>query len=100
MKKPHFVILFVLLLSTALNHGNAQQISIPYICGFEDATENANWTLNANPRQPISTFTNLWYIGTATASQGENSLYISSDQGTTASFTFAEKSLIIIRSGL
>lgn len=97
MKKLHFVILFVFLLSTVLNHGNAQQISIPYICGFEDATENANWTLNANPRQPISTFTNLWYIGTATASQGENSLYISSDQGTTASFTFAENTVLAYR---
>ena len=49
--------------------------NVIYQCDFEDATENAEWTL-ANGSQ-----TNQWYIGTAANNGGSNGLYISNDGG-------------------
>jgi hypothetical protein len=47
--------------------------SLPYTCGFEDATENGNWTiLNGNS-------TNKFFIGTAVNNGGTQSLYISNN---------------------
>lgn len=95
MKKLHFAIW--VLACAFCGNVNGQTLSLPYICSFEDPLENGNWVLNANPRQPVSSFTNLWYIGVATASQGEESLYISSDGGATASFMLAENTVLAYR---
>lgn len=47
--------------------------SLPYICGFEDATENGNWTIvNGNS-------TNKFFIGSAVNNGGTQSLYISNN---------------------
>ena len=55
--------------------------SLPYVCGFEDQTENSNWTLVNNPA------TNVWSIGSATcAGTSGNSLYVSNDNGTTNAY--------------
>ncbi|MBQ1732445.1 MAG: hypothetical protein II037_09570 [Bacteroidales bacterium] len=54
--------------------------NVIYSCNFEDADENASWTL-ANGNQ-----TNKWYIGTAASNGGENGLYISNDGGTSNSY--------------
>ncbi|MBR5982399.1 MAG: leucine-rich repeat protein, partial [Bacteroidales bacterium] len=51
-----------------------------YLCDFEDATENANWTLGSDGQ------TNRWYIGTATSNGGNSSLYISNDEGINYSY--------------
>ena len=48
---------------------------VPYTCDFEDATENAAWTL-VNGSQ-----TNKWYIGGAVHSSGDSALYISNNNG-------------------
>ena len=55
--------------------------SLPYTCGFEDAAENANWVIQNGVA------TNKFFIGQATANQGEKSLYISNDNGTTNAYT-------------
>ena len=55
--------------------------SLPYNCGFEDAAENANWVIQNGVA------TNKFFIGQATANQGEKSLYISNDNGTTNAYT-------------
>lgn len=48
---------------------------IPYVCDFEDSTENARWKLvNFN-------CTNKWYIGNAVHHGGSQSLYISNNGG-------------------
>ncbi|MCR5821981.1 MAG: fibronectin type III domain-containing protein, partial [Bacteroidales bacterium] len=52
-----------------------------YSCDFEDATENAEWTLLGG------TFPNQWYIDTATNNGGSNALYISNDNGTSNAYT-------------
>lgn len=53
----------------------------PYVCGFEDETENAAWwAVNGEA-------TNKWYVGKAIAKDGEGSLYISNDGGVSAVYT-------------
>ncbi len=55
--------------------------SLPYVCGFEDQTENSSWTLENGPA------TNVWSIGSATcAGTTGNSLYVSNDNGTTCAY--------------
>lgn len=55
--------------------------SVPYECGFEDAEENAAWShLHIQGD-------NAWAIGTATTFEGDSSLYVSSDSGTTYAYT-------------
>lgn len=50
---------------------------LPYVCDFEDATENAQWTFVNGSN------TNAWYIGNAVNNGGNTSLYISDDGGLT-----------------
>ena len=56
--------------------------SFPYFCGFETSEERAGWVF-VNGGSDIK---NKWNIGTATSFKGENSLYISSDGGTTVGY--------------
>ena len=59
-----------------------------YSCNFEDADENASWTL-ANANQ-----TNKWYIGTAASNGGEKGLYISSNGGTSNTYNISSTSYV------
>ena len=69
---------------------NTRQIpaTLPYTYGFEDATENANWTLSNYDQ------TNKWYIGTAASNGGEKGLYISNDGGTSNSYNTSSTSYV------
>lgn len=60
---------------------------IVYQCDFEDATENAQWVLNAGKAGP--TLPSIWYIGEPGnfSQTGQNGLFISSDGGKTAVYT-------------
>ena len=60
--------------------------TLPYICGFEDNTENLEWGFTQNP-------TNQWHIGEAVARSGEASLYISNDGGESNAYTFTQSSV-------
>jgi hypothetical protein len=60
---------------------------IPYFCDFEDSLENFGWTLNEGPQQ-----TNEWVLGTATNNGGQQSLYISDDNGVNNSYNNARAS--------
>ncbi len=53
---------------------------LPYYNGFEDTTENAEWTIRNN----ISG--NLWYIG-ALSGTTDSVLYVSGDNGLTSNYT-------------
>lgn len=61
---------------------NIETGQFPYFCGFEDAQENNSWyrTPHSFPNNDYS-----WYIDTATSYEGEQSLYISKDNGATFS---------------
>ena len=76
-------------------------VALPYICDFEDDTENANWVLE-NGDQP-----NQWSIGTAANNGGSNGLYISNDGGesneytaTATSYVYACRSLEVTEAAL
>ena len=57
--------------------------TLPYNCDFEDATENAAWTIvNGNEA-------NKWYIGGAVNNGGDSALYISNDNGATNNYTIS-----------
>ena len=49
--------------------------TLPYTCGFEDATENANWNF-VNGTQA-----NKWCVGGFVHNTGDSALYISSNNG-------------------
>ena len=77
----------LLFLHIALLFGSlvwAQQISIPWTCGFEEdeAAEISAWVLNAGTESA----TDQWTVGKAVRSERKQSLYISTDGGLTASF--------------
>lgn len=93
MKRILLYLVFVL----AVGILNAESISLPYLCDFENSVENAKWTLNYNPNLAPGTLKNLWYIGTAEASEGKNSMYVSSDGGQTASYTNSENTILAWR---
>lgn len=58
---------------TSLSSFSTSQIpaTLPYVCDFENATENANW-------QYVN-LANMWIVGTATYNSPSHSLYVSND---------------------
>lgn len=60
--------------------------TLPYVTGFEDAVDNANWIINNG------SYTNQWYLGNAINNGGANALYISSDGGATNSYNTSNSS--------
>ena len=76
------LITYSLLLFCVL--ATAQKITIPWTCGFEEdeTAEISQWMLNPG----TSDATDQWTIGKAVRSERKQSLYISVDNGMTASF--------------
>ena len=93
MKRILLYLVFVL----AVGMLNAETITLPYLCDFENDVENAKWTLNYNPNLEPGRLKNLWYIGEAEASDGKRSMYVSSDGGATASYTNSENTILAWR---
>ena len=59
---------------------------IPYICDFEDATENSRWEFFNGSN------TNKWHIGSAVNNGGAQALYVSNDNGVTNTYTVTSSS--------
>ena len=98
MRKPIYILLFVLGHLAFVNdiYGAAITMAdLPYLCDFENDTENANWVLNPAIDQ-IST-TNRWIIGEATAYTGRKSLYVSHDGGLTNTYAATNNVLLAYR---
>ena len=70
---------------TRVSHFSTAQVpaTIPYAYDFENAAEWDNWGVNTGYSSVN------WFRGTATASQGTNSMYVSSDNGQTNSTEMA-----------
>lgn len=82
MRSSKYLILVLFLLSIPMLWAQ-QTISMPYQCSFEDNTEILQmWTLN--PNSP--TASDQWVVGGATYSDGERSLYISTNNGITTRY--------------
>lgn len=81
-----FCSLFAIILLIASVGLSAQTVvtQVPYDCGFEIGSENDEWKLN----EYIGTgkLENMWHIGSDVASTGVNSLYVSADDGVTATY--------------
>ena len=73
----------------------AQAITLPYFCGFEDAAENANWTLNNGPAGARAT--NKWYVSNAEVYAGDSALNVSNTQGQTASYANSSVCIVAYR---
>lgn len=84
MKYKFLLSLMLNLLVVALLQ--AQQVSVPYLMGFEeeDSTELKNWVLN--PGAKASLCEDQWTVGEATAYAGKQSLYISNNNGQDPTF--------------
>ena len=63
-------------------------VQLPLSCGFENASQNALWTLENG------SLTNKWYIGSATNNGGSNSLYISDNNGTSCNYTISSSTVV------
>ena len=61
---------------------------VPYICDFEDASENNQWQFFNGSNN------NKWYIGGAVNNGGTNALYVSNDNGTTNAYTVNSSSKV------
>ncbi|MCR4826540.1 MAG: fibronectin type III domain-containing protein [Bacteroidales bacterium] len=68
---------------------NTVPATVPYICGFEDSEENANWTFVQEWQ------TNQWFIDSAivTIDGSTYSMYISSDSGATNAYNTGSTSV-------
>ena len=73
----------------------AQTISIPYFCGFEDATEMAEWNMNVGP--DASQCKDQWMVGNIDFSEGSNALTISCDGGQRATFGSVRDMMVAYR---
>ena len=62
-------------------------IGLPFSCNFENAAQNAIWTLENG------TNTNKWYIGTATNNGGTNAMYISDNNGTSCNYSYTSSTM-------
>ena len=69
--------------------------NLPYLCDFEDATENANWVLN--PSVETITTANRWVVGKAAAYTGEQSMYVSQDGGLSQTYAPTNNVLLAYR---
>lgn len=83
MCKNHISLLTILMI---LWSGVSAQtpVVLPFFCDFEDSVENAQWGYSVDWWAP--NITNSVNIGNAVSCSGENSLYISNDNGITNSY--------------
>ena len=81
MKKFFTLMLFVAMMLPWIAQGQTTPASLPYSCGFEDATENANWTF------VLGDYTNHFVIASAVNNGGTNSLYITNTAQNTNTYT-------------
>lgn len=90
--KKHFCLFSFLLFAVVCSY--AQQITLPYVCSFEEdeAAEISNWVLNAGPDGVNCN--DQWMVGNLEHNDGHQSLYISCDSGITAKYG-AKKNLVV-----
>ena len=82
--------------SLVINKTTAQNtMSLPYFEGFEDTITYRDWVLNAGPNGAV--VKNKWYIGGADAFIEKNSLYISSNEGKTVTYTNSQCYTIVYK---
>ncbi len=71
----------------------AQAITVPFVCDFEDPQELSAWTLNTNTANAAD----RWVVGTATYFDATHSLYITSTADTAAQYGYAPNVVMAYR---
>lgn len=89
--KLHRLLFIILLLITS--HPLIRAQIAGYSCDFENPEQNNEWTLNGGPFGPRCI--NRWYIDRAENNGGEQSLYISYDNGKTAGYISTSKGQVV-----
>lgn len=79
-------VLIVLIVIANFVSLDAQQITVPYLMGFEeeDSVELSNWHLNPGTKADLCE--DQWIVGDATNNGGRQSLYISNNNGKDCQF--------------
>ena len=98
MKKRIFILTLLIGYCAVVNTVLGAAITmadLPYLCDFENETENANWVLNPSINT-IST-ANQWVIGKAVSYTGQYSMYVSQDGGETQTYASANNVLLAYR---
>lgn len=86
--------LYILFLTLGMAVTTLAQLPHSYQCDFEDDAENAQWELNKTIN-PAFTWDNKWAIGSSVASLGQQSMYISPDEGVHVGFTRTTSCIIV-----
>lgn len=73
-----------------------EQITVPYTCGFEDATEISRWTF-LNRSDDGKECLDQWMVGNLDFYEGHKSLYISCDTGKNIQFGAAPDMVVAYR---
>ncbi|MDR2824405.1 MAG: hypothetical protein LBB41_04310 [Prevotellaceae bacterium] len=84
IRKYIYLLVIISGFLTVFLTANAQPVSVsqlPYSCSFEDPAENAAWTLSNRPA--VST---KWVFGEAAQRVGRWGMYVSDDNGASASY--------------
>jgi len=100
MKLKRFVFLMLIYVGFAMTMAaqtTTPVSSLPYYCGFENAQENANWTLNRRGGIGASNpLPSQWTIGTGAKHSGFNGLYISTgDQPDAAEYDGSREVFVV-----
>lgn len=102
MRKLYYILVVGLAMTNTIAlTQNVDVLPVPYTISFEETetAELSNWVLN--PGNNASQLEESWVIGNATASDGQQSLYISADKGesyvfgTATNYTYAYRDFII-----
>lgn len=84
MKSVNLKLVVICFFVLLFRYSWAQNITIPYSCGFEDSLEISNWQINAGPNG--ANCHDKWMIGNLEYNEGYNSMYISCDTGKTTNY--------------
>lgn len=89
--KRLYVLLLAAIMGFFASSMVAQVTQYPYFCGFEVAAENNAWSFVNHTASSTS-----WSVGTAQArNAGGNGLYVSTDNGTTASYSATQSAVVV-----
>lgn len=74
MARRYYLILIFFTVVFGLSAQPSAVLDVPYFCGFENPSENANWI-------PVSSTDNKWVIGDKEKSEGVNGMYVAHNNG-------------------
>ena len=89
------VLILMAVCALPLKAQQTQYVSLPYSCSFEvsESAETQEWTLNG----AVTGLEEMWYIDSATYSDGGQALYVSDAGGLTTEFGLRKTVVVAYR---